>query len=125
MTIDVVGLERDAVLRARVEARMAKVVARLSVAPVSALVTLRDTNGPKGGVAIECDVTVRLPYRPAVRVAHTAATPRAAFHGAFETLDRQLRRFRTRQRDRRRRPRKYYAARRLLAPEGGREEAGE
>ena len=125
MAVAVTGLGGDQALRARVEARMSKALARLELAPVSAHVRFRDTDGPKGGVAIQCDVTVRVPRRPDMRIEHTAETPRAAFRGAFQTLERQVRRFRTRQRDRRRRPKKYYAAKRLLSPERGRGQAVE
>lgn len=73
-----------------------------------------DDNGPKGG-GIRCALTLRLPYRPALRVEQTAMTARLAFDGAIATLERQLERHGERQRERRRRPKKYYVAKRLLA----------
>jgi ribosome-associated translation inhibitor RaiA len=85
----------------------------VQVKPLGAEVRFFDDNGPKGGRAIRCAVTVRLPYRPAVRVEEMAETARLAFDGAFATLERQLERYRERNRDSRRRPKKYYAARRL------------
>ncbi len=81
--------------------------ARLSVAFV-------DENGPKGGPAVRCRVSVALPRRPALRVEHTATTPRLAFDGVQESLERRLDRMRERMRDGARRPKKYFAARRLL-----------
>jgi ribosome-associated translation inhibitor RaiA len=99
---------------ARVRARLAGIfavrgidVARLSVAFV-------DENGPKGGAAARCRVSVSLPRRPALCVEHTATTPRLAFDGVLETLERRLDRARGRLRDGARRPKKYFAAGRLL-----------
>jgi ribosome-associated translation inhibitor RaiA len=114
MTIEIVGLEGDRRLATTVTRKMAAVAGRLKVAPVRSQVAFVDDNGPKGGPAIRCAITVRLPYRPAVRVERAAERQRLAFDAAFEVLDRQLERYRTIERDRRRRPKKYYAARKLL-----------
>jgi len=73
-----------------------------------------DENGPKGGIDIRCALTVRLPYRPSVRAEHLGENERQAFDEAFAVLDRQLARYAERFRDSRRRPKKYYAAKRLL-----------
>jgi ribosome-associated translation inhibitor RaiA len=113
MAIGIRGLGRDRGLASRVRARVAKSLGRLSVRPVTAQVAFLDDNGPKGG-GIRCAVTLRLPYRPPLRVEHTAGMPRLAFDGALVALERQLERYRERQRQGRRRPKKYYAAQRLL-----------
>src|SRR4029450_4515537 len=47
--------------------------------PVSTQVAFFDDNGPKGGPGIRGALTVRLPYRPAVRGEQTAEGPRLAF----------------------------------------------
>jgi ribosome-associated translation inhibitor RaiA len=86
----------------------------LAVTPVSASATFVDDNGPRGG-GVRCALTVRLPHRPALRAERTAETPRVALDAAFAALARQLAQYRERQRERRRRPKKYYAAKRLLA----------
>jgi hypothetical protein len=52
-----------------------------------------------------------------VRIEHSATTARLAFDGAHATLVRQLERYRERQRESRRRPKKYFVARRLLVGE--------
>lgn len=118
MTIDLDRIPNDRTLRARVTRQMSAALLRLRVKPVAAKVAFFDENGPKGGVAMRCALTVRLPYRPTVRVEHVSDTPRLAFDSGFAKLERQLRRYRKRDRDRRRRPKKYYAAKRLLT--GGR-----
>jgi ribosome-associated translation inhibitor RaiA len=50
-------------------------------------------------------------------VEHTATTSRLAFDGAFAALEPRLERYRERQRESRRHPKKYYAAKRLLTGE--------
>ena len=111
MTIDIRGMD-DRALCARVSRRVTAALGRLRVSPVAAQVVFFDDDGPKGGVATRCALTVRLPYRRALRVEHVAETPRLAFDGGFAVLERQLARFR--ERERRRRPKKYYVAKRLL-----------
>lgn len=114
MAINIRGIPTDPALSARVARRVSAALAPLRVKPVAARVTFFDENGPKGGIAIRCALMVRLPYRPAVRVEHTAETARLAFDGGFAMLERQLARYRIRARDLRRRPKKYFIAKRLL-----------
>jgi len=114
MEIKIRGLGSDRALAARVRARLRAALRGLTVRPVAALATFVDDDGPKGGPAIRCALTLRLPYRPSLRAEASALAPRAAFDGAIETLERQLDRYRDRQRESHRRPKKYYAAKRLL-----------
>lgn len=102
MTIDIRGIPDDRALRARIARRMGATLALLRGQPVAA-VAFFDDDGPKGGVAIRCALTVRLPPGPPTRVERTAETPRLAFDRGFETLKRRLARDRQRARDRRRR----------------------
>ena len=113
MAIEIRGIERDAVLGARVSRRVRAAIEPLKVRPVSAQVTFFDDDGPKGGPAIRCALTVRVPYRPSIRVEAMAETPRLAFDGAFKTLERRIERYRERDRDSRRHPKKYFVAKRL------------
>jgi ribosome-associated translation inhibitor RaiA len=113
-TIEIHGLGRDAAFRRRIEAHVGEVFERIGLTPVSALVAFVDDNGPKGGPALRCALTVTLPYRPALHVEESAETPRLAFDGAFAALERQVERYRRKDRDSRRHPKKYYAARQLV-----------
>lgn len=113
-TIEITGASVPPQTAGLVKRRLTMALERLTVTPVRGQVTFFDDDGPKHGPAVRCAVTVRLPYRPSVRVEHSATTPRLAFDGAFEALERQLERYREQQRESRRRPKKYYAARRLL-----------
>jgi ribosome-associated translation inhibitor RaiA len=115
MTIAIHGIRPDTTLGARVSARLETVLAALRVSPISAKATFFDDDGPKGGPAIRCAISVRVPYRPLIRVEHISTTGHLAFEGAFATLERQLERYRERVRDIKRRPKKYFVAKRLLA----------
>ncbi len=116
MTIEIHGIARNRVLRARVMGQMGEALGRLNVSPVTAHATFTDMNGPKGGPDILCALTVKLPYKPMIRVEHVAETPRLAFDGSYDALLRRLERYRERARDNRRHPKKYYAAKRVNFP---------
>ena len=122
MAIQIRGIGKNKALSARVSAHVGAALATLHVAPVGAKITFSDDNGPKGGLAMRCTLDVRLPYRPAIRVEHVAETSWLAFDRAFATLGRQLERYRERDRDTKRRPKKYFVAKRLLT--GGLEAPG-
>jgi ribosome-associated translation inhibitor RaiA len=119
MAIEIRGVPTDRALRTHVAARLASSVARLATKPTTAQVTFFDENGPKGGLAMRCAITLRLPYRPHVRVEDTAETLRIAFDGAFAKLERELERYQNRDREAKRHPKKYYTAKRLMATEAG------
>lgn len=108
--IQVGGLDGDKRFRARVAKLLEEQMARLTVRPVSGQATFFDDNGPKGGPANRCALTVRLPYRPTIRVERSAETPRLAFEAAFVVLERQLGRYREQDRNSKRHPKKYFAA---------------
>src|SRR5713101_344320 len=110
MRIDILGTERDQMLRARVGKLVAEALETLKVAPIRARVTFFDDDGPKGGLALRCAVDLRVPYRPAIHIEHVAATPRLAFDGVMAALERH----RERARENRRHPKKYFVAKRLL-----------
>ena len=115
MTIHIRGIPNDLALRSRVAREMN--AALLRVKPVAAQVAFFDENGPKGGIAIRCALTVRLPRWPILRLEQVGETARLAFDGGLAMLKRQIERHRERARDQRRRPKKYYAAKRLLGGE--------
>jgi ribosome-associated translation inhibitor RaiA len=112
--IDIQGVERDRVLRSRVRKLVGEALATLTVEPVKARVTFFDDNGPKGGPAMRCAVEVRVPYRPAIHIEHIDTTNRLAFDGILAVLERQLERYRERDRENRRHPKNYFVAKRLL-----------
>ncbi len=111
--VQISGLRGATALRARISERVTAALDPIRLKPLSAQVAFFDDNGPKGGPAIRCAFTVRLPYRPTLRLEHTAETPRLAFDGGFTALERLLERYRERDRDSRRHPKKYFLAKRL------------
>jgi hypothetical protein len=64
-TIEFGGSAAGRVIRARVTAGLAGVLASLPVGATRARVAFADENGPKGGDAIRCALEVQLPRRPA------------------------------------------------------------
>jgi ribosome-associated translation inhibitor RaiA len=114
--IQITGMAIDSALRVRVENEMNAALARIRATPVSAQAAFVDENGPKGGRDIRCALTVHLPRHPAIHVEHAAENARLAFDVAFDALDRQLHELFDRVRELRRRPKKYFAAKRLLGP---------
>jgi len=87
MPITIRGRSLDDVLRGRVAQQLCAALGRLAAEPVTALATFFDENGPKGGIALRCALTVRLPYRPPIRVEETAINARLAFDGCFAKLE--------------------------------------
>jgi ribosome-associated translation inhibitor RaiA len=119
MAIEIRGVPVDSALRKRIAVRLMTALARSTTKAGGAHVTFFDENGPKGGPAMRCAMTVRLPNRRGVRAEDTAETLRNAFEGAFANLERELQRDRDRERESKRHPKKYYTAARLMAADTG------
>jgi ribosome-associated translation inhibitor RaiA len=115
ITVEIQGIPRSRTLRAFITEQMAAVFSTLRVPPVRARAVFSDENGPKGGEALRCALTVKPPRASAIHVEHFAAAPREAFDGALGKLERRLARHREGARVQRRHPKKYFAAKRLLA----------
>jgi ribosome-associated translation inhibitor RaiA len=116
MTLEIEGLIGQPSLRALIRRRMTGMFEPGRPKPTAVRVGFVDENGPKGGIGITCRITVEVPRRPAGHAEHRAENERLAFDGAFEALERRIERDRGRRLDARRRPRKYYLAKRLLMP---------
>jgi ribosome-associated translation inhibitor RaiA len=98
-----------------VRARIGALLTARGIEPSRVTVEFVDQNGQKGGPAIRCAADVTLARHPALHVESVDTTAPRAFDAVLASLDRQLLRFVGRLRDRARRPKKYFAARRLLA----------
>lgn len=108
------GVSLAARLASRIEKRLARELSRIPVSPVTAHVTFVDDNGPKGGPAVRCALTIRIPRRPTLRAEGMAENAWLAFDQSFASLQRRLTEYRKRRLDRMRYPKKYFAAKRLL-----------
>jgi hypothetical protein len=99
--------------RTHVMSRMNQLLKRLPVRPLTAWVTFSDVNGPKGGADKRCGILVNVPGEPAIRVERIATSARLAFDQTYDRVQRRAERPRRRWRESQRRPKKYYAAKRL------------
>ena len=117
MTLEIDGLPGNPRFRSLIAKKLDLAFERHGVQPIATRVVFDDENGPKGGVGIRCGITVEIPRRPRLHVDHLADAQRVAFEGAIEALERQVMRDRGRLREQRRRPKKYFVAKRLLESE--------
>jgi len=89
-------------LHAEAMTRVHDLLARRGVTGIWARVDFSDENGPRGGAAIRCALTVAPRRAVVIRAESTALTAVAAFNGALTIVSRQL--TRRLKRRRRRRP---------------------
>lgn len=115
--VEVIGMKADPALYRRVLTQMQRHLDRIGLKPASGRAAFTDENGPKGGRAMRCALTVTLPYRPGIHVEQVDTDPRRAFDGAMQVLERELARYRERDRDDKRHPKKYFAANQAEAVE--------
>ena len=101
--------------REHVITRITQALNRAVVRPANARITFSDVNGPKGGADIRCALLLELPGHPPIVADRVATTPRLAFDASYARIARQLEAERRRWQASRRRPKKYFAAMRLLA----------
>ena len=104
------GLRGRDRLRIEVEKQVRTLVERRGGSPRAVRIAFFDDDGPRGGVAIRCALTLTPSRGPSIRVEHTARTHSAAFKEALTVLTRQLKRRVQRQRYRARYPRARPAA---------------
>jgi hypothetical protein len=112
MTVVIRGIGSE--FRARVLTEVQLVLAKARVKPTTTTISFTDENGPKGGVAIRCAVTAAVPRQATLRIAPLAATAPLAFAKAAKALERSLSGAPDRRRALRRRPKKYYLAKRMM-----------
>ena len=110
------GLRGQRRFRSEVVKQLSALLERRRVAPVSVRVAFFDEDGPRGGVAIRCAITLTPRRGRSIRVEHTAGTHLAAFNGGFATLKRKLKR----RIERRRRRARYPTRRRPMVVRGRR-----
>lgn len=117
MNIEIGGLNARSTLRAFITRKITETFDGLALRPIAVRVGFVDENGPKGGVDIRCGINVDLPRRAAIHIEERAESARLAFDGAREALETRIQRERERGRAERRRPKKYFLAKKLLMPD--------
>lgn len=99
--------------RAHVVVRLQQLLRRLVPRPLAVRVQFSDDNGPKGGADIRCRMLVRFPGTPSISAESLATNARLAFDAVYQRVRRQTEHPRRQWRESQRRPKKYYAAKRL------------
>ena len=112
--VEVQGLPERAAARLRTSPRIARALAGLPGHVTSARMTFTDQNAAKGGLDMRCAVTVSLRgRRRQLHVEAIGQTPRHALDGVLAKLTRVIAKTEETDRNRRRHPKKYYAAGRV------------
>jgi hypothetical protein len=114
LTIDITGLPVAALLRAHVARRLRRAVVGVRTSPIVAHVTFADVNGPKGGLDVRCAVDMRIPRAAPLHAEEFAARDVLAFDRAADVITRRIAERVQRRQESARRPKKYFAAKRLL-----------
>jgi ribosome-associated translation inhibitor RaiA len=117
MSVIIEGLGDDRGLRSLIAGKVSATLGRLQVKATTVRAQFSDENGPKGGIDTRCSLTIHVARRSDLHADTVASDARLAFEQAFAALERQIERTRARGRVARRRPKKYYLAKRLLEPE--------
>lgn len=113
-TIEIGGLAILPKLRTRVVQRLRRALVGVRTSPIQVHVTFADVNGPKGGLDVRCAIDVRVPRTPPFHAEETATDDVTAFDRSAVAISRQIAEHLGRRQENGRRPKKYYAARRLL-----------
>jgi ribosome hibernation promoting factor len=112
-SIEIAGLATTQALRTRIAQRLRRALAGVGTSPVRVHVTFSDVNGPKGGLDVRCAIDVRIPQTPPLHVEETHERDVTAFDRGAAMISRRIREQLGRRQKSGRRPKKYYAARRL------------
>ena len=113
-TIEIVGGAIAPTLRARVIKELRRAAVGVRTSPVHVTVTFTDVNGPRGGLDVRCAIDVTIPQTPPLHVETLADSDVTAFQSSAAKIAGRIAARLKRRRESGRRPKKYYAARRLL-----------
>ncbi len=112
-TIEITGLAIAPTLRAHIARRLQHALLGVHTSPVHVRVTFTDVNGPKGGLDVRCAIDVSIPQSPPLHTEELAARDVLAFDRSTAAITRQIAQQLERRQESARRPKKYYAAKRL------------
>jgi len=114
LRLEIAGLPVASPLRARIAQRIGRSLVGVQTSPVHAHVAFADINGPKGGVDIRCAIDVQIPRTAPLHATAFADRRTAAFNRSAAVIGRRIARQLLRRQESGRRPKKYYAAKRLF-----------
>jgi putative sigma-54 modulation protein len=109
------GLRIPKALRTHAAQRLRRALAGIRTSPIHVRVMFTDVNGPKGGRDVRCAIDIKLPHTSPLHVEQAAERDVTAFDLSAAIIARRIRERVGRRQDSSRRPKKYYAARRLLS----------
>jgi ribosome hibernation promoting factor len=112
--IEIAGLAIAPTLRTRIVQRIRRALFGVQTSPVHVHVTFSDVNGPKGGLDVRCAIDVKIPQMPPLHAEEAAERDVTAFDRSAAMISRRIAEQLERRQESARRPKKYYAARRLL-----------
>lgn len=114
VALEVAGLPISPSLRNRVARRMQRALVGVQASPIDVHVMFTDVNGPKGGRDVRCTIDVRIPRTAPIHAEALAERDMTAFDRGAAMITRQIGQRVRRRQESGRRPKKYYAAKRLL-----------
>jgi hypothetical protein len=111
--LQIAGLPIDPSLRARIVRRIRRALVGVQTSPIHADVTFADVNGPKGGLDVRCAIDVQIPRTAPLHAEAIARRDFTAFDRSVAVITRRIAQRLLRRQESGRRPKKYYAARRV------------
>ena len=112
--LEVTGLPITPSLRSRITRRIRRAIVGVQTSPIHVHVTFTDVNGPKGGRDVRCAIDVGMPRTAPMHAEALAERVTIAFDRSAALITRRITRRLLRRQESGRRPKKYYAAKRLL-----------
>lgn len=101
-------------LRTLIVRRIRRALVGVQTSPIHAHVTFTDLNGPKGGLDVRCAIDVQIPRTALLHAEALADRDLTAFDQSAAVIARRIAQRLQRRQESERRPKKYYAAKRLL-----------
>jgi ribosome-associated translation inhibitor RaiA len=112
--LDISGLPITPSLRTHISQRIRRALVGVQTSPIVVHVTFGDANGPKGGLDVRCAIDVLLPRTGPLHAEELAERDVTAFDRAAAVITRRIAQRLLRRQESSRRPKKYFAAKRLL-----------
>lgn len=114
LDLAIAGLAIAPSLRRRVVQRIRRALVGVQTSPIDVHVTFADVNGPKGALDVRCAIDVRIPRTAPLHAEALAERDVTAFDRSAAIITRRIAQRLLRRQESERRPKKYYAAKRLL-----------
>jgi ribosome-associated translation inhibitor RaiA len=114
LRLQITGKPVSPSLRALIARRIRRALVGVQTSPIHAHVSFTDVNGPKGGLDVRCAIDVQIPRTAPLHAEALAERDLTAFDQSAAVIARRIAQRLQRRQESERRPKKYYAAKRLL-----------